>query len=45
VRFVNVSEDQRRRLIARLYVADRTPPIIIRYLRLTHMALKRLVYP
>jgi len=45
LRFVNVSDEQRRRLIARLYVSNRTPPLIIRYLRLTHGALKRLVYP
>src|SRR5258708_40173831 len=45
LRFVNVSDDQRRRLITRLYVTDRTPPIIIRYLLVTHKALKRLVYP
>jgi len=45
LRFVNISDEQRRRLIARLYVTNRTPPIIIRYLLLTHRALKRLVYP
>jgi len=45
LRFVKMSGEQRGRLIARLYVTNRTPPIIIRYLRLTHRVLKRLVYP
>jgi len=45
LRFVNVSDEERRRLIARLYVSNRTPPLIIRYLLLTHRALKRLLYP
>ena len=45
LRFVNVSDEQRRRLIAHLYVSNRTPPLIIRYLLLTHRVLKRLVYP
>lgn len=45
LRFVNVSDEQRRRLIAHLYVVNRMPPLIIRYLQLTHRALKRLVYP
>ena len=45
LRFVSVSGEQRGRLIARLYVTNRTPPIIIRYLLLTHRVLKRLVYP
>ncbi len=45
LRFVGVSDEQRHRLIAHLYVINRTPPLIIRYLLLTHRALKRLVYP
>ena len=45
LRFVNVSDEQRHRLIAHLYATNRRPPLIIRYLRLTHSALKRLVYP
>jgi cellulose synthase (UDP-forming) len=45
LRFVNVSDEQRHRLIAHLYVTNRTAPLIIRYLLLTHRALKRLVYP
>jgi hypothetical protein len=45
LRFVDVSEAQRHRLIAHLYLTNRAPPLIIRYLRLTHSALKRLIYP
>lgn len=45
LRFVSVSDEQRHRLIARLYVTNRTPPLIIRYLQVIHGALKRLVYP
>jgi hypothetical protein len=45
LRFVNVSDEQRHRLIAHLYATNRRPPLLIRYLRLTHSALKRLVYP
>lgn len=43
--FINISEAQRHRLIAYLYLVDRRAPLIIRYLQLTHRALKRLVYP
>ena len=45
LRFVAVSDEQRHRLIAHLYAANRAPPLIIRYLLLTHRVLKRLVYP
>ena len=45
VRFVNVAEAQRHRLIAHLYAANHHPPLIVQYLRLTHQALRRLIYP
>jgi hypothetical protein len=45
LRFVNMSDEQRHRLIAHLYATNRRAPLIIRYLLLTHSALKRLVYP
>jgi hypothetical protein len=45
LRFVNVTDAQRHRLIAHLYATNRRPPLLIRYLQLTHSALERLVYP
>jgi cellulose synthase (UDP-forming) len=45
LRFIDISEAQRHRLIAHLYAINRAPPLIIQYLRLTHQALKRLIYP
>jgi hypothetical protein len=45
LRFVNVSDGQRHRLIAHLFAVNRRSPLIIRYLRLTNRTLKRLVYP
>jgi len=45
LRFTDVSAAQRHRLIARLYAANRAPPLVMRYMRLINGALKRLVYP
>jgi cellulose synthase (UDP-forming) len=45
LRFINVSEEQRHRLISRLYLVNRTTPPRVNYLSLTHRALKRLIYP
>lgn len=45
LRFVDLSEAQRHRLIARLYLARRHASVPVRLLPLMQRALKRLVYP
>lgn len=45
LRFPALTAEQRRRLIARLYTANRRPPFAMKYLQIVNGTLKRLIYP